>query len=300
MMKTISLLLCCFALIGCKAKPTKTTAGDPPPKAEKPPATASATETPAPASQPAVAADPGVREMPPKRKAKPKPKPKAPAYLRDAMVNPRDNPALPNVLLIGDSISIGYTVPVRHALLGKADVFRPRTNCAHSGVGVSNMKRWLGKRKWHVIHFNFGIWDSHYLRNGRLVRARPLSKEKMAGVTMRYTTEQYVENLTKILAILKQTDAKLIWAVTTPVTRLSPARVAAYREKRDAAAKLMRKESVIINDLHALALPNLKQWQRKDGCHFLLKGSRALAAQVAATVTTALGKNHGKNSQKLH
>lgn len=35
------------------------------------------------------------------------------------------DPALPNVLIVGDSISIGYTRAVRAALAGKANVFRP-------------------------------------------------------------------------------------------------------------------------------------------------------------------------------
>ena len=37
----------------------------------------------------------------------------------NAFANPHDNPARPNVLLIGDSISIGYTVAVRKLLQGK-------------------------------------------------------------------------------------------------------------------------------------------------------------------------------------
>src|SRR5512137_2492523 len=36
-----------------------------------------------------------------------------------------DDPKLPRVLLIGDSISIGYTLPVRKLLAGKANVHRP-------------------------------------------------------------------------------------------------------------------------------------------------------------------------------
>ena len=41
----------------------------------------------------------------------------------------KDDPTLPRVLLIGDSISIGYTVPTREKLKGKANVHRPGTNC---------------------------------------------------------------------------------------------------------------------------------------------------------------------------
>ena len=46
-----------------------------------------------------------------------------------AMAKIEDVAGLPRVLLIGDSISIGYTVPVRELLKGKANVHRPLTNC---------------------------------------------------------------------------------------------------------------------------------------------------------------------------
>ena len=57
------------------------------------------------------------------------------------------NPNLPNVLLIGDSISIGYTLPVRVALMGEANVFRIPENGGQrleasrgwiSGLGTAN------------------------------------------------------------------------------------------------------------------------------------------------------------------
>jgi len=45
---------------------------------------------------------------------------------------------------------------------------------------------------------------------------------------------------------------------------------------------------VMLNDLYALALPNLKKWQLKDGCHFNSEGYNALAIQVASKISTAL------------
>ncbi|MBN1591061.1 MAG: hypothetical protein JW888_16225 [Pirellulales bacterium] len=67
-------------------------------------------------------------------------------HLVNPYANPKENPALPNVLLLGDSISIGYTIPVRKELQGKANVFRPATNCRYSSYGVKNLKLWLGNR----------------------------------------------------------------------------------------------------------------------------------------------------------
>ena len=51
------------------------------------------------------------------------PRPKNPA-----MTPVEDIKGLPRVLLVGDSISIGYTVPAREALRSKANVHRPLTS----------------------------------------------------------------------------------------------------------------------------------------------------------------------------
>jgi hypothetical protein len=49
------------------------------------------------------------------------------------------------VLLIGDSISIGYTLPTRKLLEGKANVHRIPANGGPTKNGVANIKKWLGR-----------------------------------------------------------------------------------------------------------------------------------------------------------
>jgi hypothetical protein len=73
-----------------------------------------------------------------------------------------DNPKLPRVLLIGDSVSRGYTLPTRKVLAGKANVHRAPANCGPTAAGVQKLDAWLGEGKWDVIHFNFGIHDQSY------------------------------------------------------------------------------------------------------------------------------------------
>ncbi len=85
-------------------------------------------------------------------------RPRNPAF---ALVT--DDPKLPRVLLIGDSISIGYTVPVRELLAGQANVHRPLTNCGPTTRGLEQLDGWLGEEKWDVIHFNFGLHDLKYI-----------------------------------------------------------------------------------------------------------------------------------------
>src|SRR4051812_27067010 len=70
-----------------------------------------------------------------------------------------DVPGLPRILLIGDSISIGYTESVRTELKGKANVHRIPVNGATSAFGLKNLESWLGTASWDIIHFNFGFHD---------------------------------------------------------------------------------------------------------------------------------------------
>ncbi|MFM2166920.1 MAG: hypothetical protein RIS79_1291 [Verrucomicrobiota bacterium] len=78
----------------------------------------------------------------------------------DATRPGKDDPKLPRVLLIGDSISIGHTRPVREKLRGKTDVHRIPQNGGATEVGLEKMTAWLGDGKWDVIHFHFGLHDA--------------------------------------------------------------------------------------------------------------------------------------------
>ncbi len=206
----------------------------------------------------------------------------------NAFAMPEDDPALPNVLLIGDSISIGYTVDVRKFLKGKADVFRIPTNGETSRFGLENLDKWLGDRKWDVIHFNWGLWDICY-RN-------PDSKEqghrdKVNG-TLSVTPDRYREDMEKIVARLKGTGAELIWCATTPVPEgeagRKPGDEIAYNR---IAAEIMAKHGVAINDLHAHALKKLPGIALKKGdVHFNAKGCVHLAEKVSESVSARLKK----------
>jgi len=75
--------------------------------------------------------------------AQPKPTAAAPAAAapNPAYAQVADVPGLPRVLILGDSISIGYTLLVRKQLEGRANVHRPAENCAETANGVKRV--WL-------------------------------------------------------------------------------------------------------------------------------------------------------------
>jgi acyl-CoA thioesterase-1 len=188
----------------------------------------------------------------------------------------KDDPALPRVLLIGDSISIGYTPATRKLLAGKANVHRIPENGGPTTNGTAKIQKWLGEGKWDVIHFNWGLHDI-----------------KLASGSHQVPIDEYEKNLRTLVKILKATGAKLIWASTTPVPmgKLNPPRknedVIAYNK---VAKKIMEENGVAIDDLYEFALPRLKKFQQPVNVHFTASGSAALADKVAESIETALKK----------
>ena len=186
---------------------------------------------------------------------------------------------LPNVLIIGDSISMGYTQPVKELLAGKAHVERPPANGGATALGLEKLSDWLGDTHWDVIHFNWGLHDIKHMKDGKL----DLAGEQVAGL------DQYSKNLEELVRRLKATGARLIWASTTPVPEGAAGRLAGDEVRYNQAAKtIMKKNGVAINDLHSRVKPCLGKYQQPRNVHFTPEGSKFLAEQVAAKILKAL------------
>jgi len=194
----------------------------------------------------------------------------------------QDEPALPRVLLIGDSISIGYHAATVAALKGKANVQRPKTNCGPTTWGLQQLDQWLGQGKWDVIHFNWGLHDLKYINQ----RGQRDLKGKQ-----QVPPAEYEKNLQELVRRLKATGAVLIFATTTPVPKGAGGRIpgdsVAYNK---IALKVMKENGVLVDDLYALAAPQLQKIQRPANVHFTPQGSKVLAAQVADSILKALKK----------
>ena len=227
-----------------------------------------------------------------KAKSKPNQPKKKQARINPVFAPIEDDASLPRVLLIGDSISIGYTLPVRKLLVGKANVHRVPTNARHTGIGLEKINEWLGDGKWDVIHFNWGLHDLCYRSTNP---GSPSRRDKASG-KLDLTFEEYQQNLRKLVGILKATGAELIWASTTPVPDGESGRIKGDEIKyNNAARKIMRKNGVIVNDLHAHAMKKLSEIQQPNGnVHFTPEGSGYLAERVAARVQDALRKSRKK------
>ncbi len=200
-----------------------------------------------------------------------------------------------HVLILGDSISIGYTQQVRRILGEQAVVVRPTANdgerpenCAGTNHGVTGIERWLALDggNWDVIHFNFGLHDL------KRVDAETGKNSNDPSDPHQAPPERYRDQLCQILEALEATGARLVYATTTPVPEgdLRP-----YREPEDAvlyntiAREVMVEAGIPIDDLYAFALPRLGDIQQPENVHFTSAGSEMLAQEVVTAIRAVAG-----------
>ncbi|MCH8475009.1 MAG: SGNH/GDSL hydrolase family protein [Opitutales bacterium] len=172
------------------------------------------------------------------------------------------------MLVIGDSISMNYTPMVRDLVSPQIEVHHIGTNGAHTRNGLGNLENWLGNESWDIIHFNWGLHD---LRRRGGEYAVPI--------------EDYEKNLRLLVERLKETQAHLIWASTTPVPPGSRDRTnddaLAYNE---AAQRVMLENGIQINDLYTFVRPHQDEWMRNGNVHFHQEGYQALAEKIVSVL----------------
>lgn len=182
---------------------------------------------------------------------------------------------LPRVLLIGDSISKGYTPYVVEMMKDQAVVTRNQGNAGPAMRGLENIDEWLAVDKWDVIHFNWGLHDM-YLWNYKEADRAPAAYEK---------------RLDTLVQRLKKTGAKLIWATTTPACPEAEKKCkvivdpATEQKFLEAAARVMKKHEVQVNDLHAFIKSTKGAYTiAANDVHYTKEGSKKLAEQVVAAI----------------
>ncbi len=186
------------------------------------------------------------------------------------------------VVLIGDSIRMGYESAVRERLRAPIEVITTPENGRTSAHVLANLREWAIDHRPQLIHLNCGLHD---LRRefGASENAVPL--------------EDYAKNLEAIFTALQtETEAHLVWAQTTPVNqewhhrtkdfdRLE-AEVAAYNRR---AVEIAGQKDIQVNDLHSLVeKAGRDPLLRDDGVHFTPSGSRLLGHAVADCVRKVL------------
>lgn len=205
------------------------------------------------------------------------------------------DPSLPNVLILGDSISIGYTRAVRRLMRGEANVQRPLnerrdgpSNCGPTPRGLENIDAWLGETQWDVIHFNWGLHDLCYRNPESKTQG---NRDKVNG-KLAVSPEEYRQNLERLVKRMRETGAKLIWASTTIVPEGEAGRFVGDDAKYNAvAAEVMAKHGIPTDDLYAVSKdfgPEL--FVGPGNVHFTREGYERLAESVARSVRETLAR----------
>jgi lysophospholipase L1-like esterase len=179
---------------------------------------------------------------------------------------------LPNVLLVGDSITRGYYPTTVKELSGVANVYLFATSASSGDPRLPGQLRdYFGMMglSFAVIHFNNGMhgWG--------------------------YTEKQYADGLPGMIAALRKgaPQAVLVWANTTPVLHDSTkgeSTNARIEERNLLAAARMKSEGIAVDNQHGLMV---KHPELHNGdVHFTEAGSALQAVQVAGAVREVLLK----------
>lgn len=192
------------------------------------------------------------------------------------------------VLLLGDSISIGYTPGVCRLLEGFKKVCRPEANCGDTESGLRNIPDWLGGRRWEVIHFNWGLHDLCYRHPESTLYG---NRDKVRG-TQSVPLDRYTANLRKLVGLMRPQADLLVFATTTVVPEGEPGRFAGDEVKyNEAALAVAWEQGIFINDLHALTrtLPAASFIAPGD-VHFTAEAYHVIADKVAGSIRDVLKK----------
>jgi len=188
------------------------------------------------------------------------------------------NHAPRRALIIGDSISIGYTPVVAELLADWGAVEHNPGNALNSANILAHLDEWLGEGSWDVIYFNSGLHD---------LRRMPPEFEPLESL------QCYEANLHQIVRRLRAAStANLLFATTTPVI---DERHQAHKEfkrfQKDVEAynnvglRVMTELKVPTVDLHGLIQQHgPDQLLLPDGVHYPESASRLLAEAVANAV----------------
>jgi hypothetical protein len=184
----------------------------------------------------------------------------------------KPDPALPNVLLIGDSITRAYYQAVADDFAGKANCYYFATSVSIGDERLSHQfAEYFGMMgiRWDVVHFNNGMhgWG--------------------------YTEQEYRRYLPEMLAAVRSGApvAKLVWASTTPVRKDKDGGATNLRidARNVIATEFVAKQQIPVDDQHGLML--MHQDLHADDIHFNSEGSSIQGKQVAESIAKLLPAN---------
>jgi len=204
------------------------------------------------------------------------------------------------ILLLGDSIRMGYDEFVQKRLDGKAEVFYHEDNGRFAQYTLRTLENWKADLKLDnvdLVHWNNGLWDVLHLNAGEVVGdgeaegttlRRPSAE---SGKTVAYDKDpltppaMYGYMIGRIHRRIGQLfpGAKIVFAASTPVIEEQASWAfrsnAEIRQYNEIARNILAPFGVRFNDLYSFAEKNCSRLHC-DWVHYTPEGSDLLASEV--------------------
>jgi hypothetical protein len=195
----------------------------------------------------------------------------------------------PKILIIGDSISIGYTPFVINHFSERAIVKHNPGNAQHTATGLNKVKEWIGDEDWDVIQFNWGLWDLCYRDPNSKVQG---SRDKING-KITFSLEDYERNIERIVKSIQEvSNAQLIFVTTSYVPEHEAGRFLKDAQKYNKVAKrIMKKYNVTVNDIYKKSKAIHKKFGKgTDDVHYIEKGYEKLGVEISIFLNTEVNQ----------
>lgn len=176
------------------------------------------------------------------------------------------------VLIIGDSISVGYTITIRTQLTNYDVVHNP-CNAMETTWTRSQINKWLDSRaQFEAITWNNGMWD--------------------IADWVQTTDYDYVSNLHYIAKKIKAKTSRPLFILTTQVLPGTPHRVDAnVFHKNQLAAQVMAQEGIPVLDLYSVSQGIPLYHVDPHDVHYTPAGYQILGNAVLSALDSIYGIN---------
>ena len=188
------------------------------------------------------------------------------------------------ILLIGDSIRLGYDRYVKMALEDVAQVCYPANNCRFASYIVRHLPDWIAEtgcgEEVDLVYWNAGLWDGLIMADG--MHHTPL--------------DIYAYYIDRICNLLKMffPRAKIIFATSTPVQEeLFTGWLKRYnkdtQQYNQTASRIVIDHGGQVDDLYALAMGAPVSYHSDQTHYYTKDGTRMFTEHIVATLENALG-----------
>jgi len=225
-----------------------------------------------------------------------------------------EDPLLPRILLLGDSISGGYFPGVRQQLDGQATVLgetaftgqgkaQYRFYTSPAALREGGLATFLAERgPFDIVHFNMGIHEFAWVNAPNYLKGKKLTEADPANV--KTEADAYAARLRDVVVLIRKAGAVPVFATSTAtkadgVIAHLPYYLTNCQAFNAAAERTMRELDVPIVDIYGLIQPRIEEFISGDLIHFKSEASTEMATLIATQLKAQLGTLPRRDSAAL-